>query len=89
MAQVQLISGPERRRRWIAEQKRAIVEAAFASGAVVSHVARRADVCANQLYAGGMIYAQRREDLSKWLAEYAPPHRRTGHQRRQAGPTLD
>jgi transposase len=44
MAQVQLISSPERRRRWSAEQKRAIVEAAFAPEAVVSDVARRADV---------------------------------------------
>jgi transposase len=50
MARYQLISGPERRRRWSEEQKRALVAAAFAPGAVVSEVARRADVCAGQIY---------------------------------------
>ena len=45
-----VISGRERRRRWSLEEKRAIVTAAFAPGAVVSEVARRADVCANQIY---------------------------------------
>jgi Transposase len=39
-----LISGPERRRRWSEKQKRALVAAAFAPGAIVSEVARRADV---------------------------------------------
>ena len=44
------ISGPERRRSWSAEQKRAIVAAAFAPGAIVADVARRAGVCAGQIY---------------------------------------
>jgi len=38
-----LLSGPERRQRWSEEQKQALV-AAFAPGAVVAEVARRADV---------------------------------------------
>src|SRR5262245_33533079 len=50
MARYQLISGPERRRRWSEEQKLALVAAAFAPGAIVSEVARRADVCSGQLY---------------------------------------
>jgi transposase len=50
MGQIQVITGVERRRRWSDEQKRAIVAAAFAPGAVVSEVARRVDVCANQIY---------------------------------------
>ena len=50
MARFQLISGPERRRRWSEEQKRALVAAAFAPGAIVSEVARRADVCPGQIY---------------------------------------
>jgi len=50
MARFQLISGPERRRRWSEEQKRALVAAAFAPGAIVAEVARRADVCAGQIY---------------------------------------
>jgi transposase len=50
MAQVHLLTGPERRRRFSVEQKRALVGAAFAPGAVVSEVARRADVCTSLIY---------------------------------------
>jgi transposase len=44
MAKFQLLSGPERRHRWSEEQKRAVVAAAFAPGAIVAEMARRADV---------------------------------------------
>jgi transposase len=47
---MEIITGPERRRSWSAEQKRAIVAAAFAPGAIVADVARRAAVCAGQIY---------------------------------------
>ena len=50
MARVEVITGPERRRRWSEEQKRAIVAASLSPGAVVSEVARRADVGAGQIY---------------------------------------
>ena len=50
MARVEVITGPERRRRCSEEQKRAIVAASFAAGAVVSDVARRADVSPGQIY---------------------------------------
>jgi transposase len=50
MAKIELLSGPERRRRWSEEQKRAVVAAAFAPGAVVTEVARRADVRPGQIY---------------------------------------
>ena len=50
MAQVTVISGAERRRRWSDEQKRALVEAAFGPGAVCAEVAREADVSASQIY---------------------------------------
>jgi transposase len=50
MARVEVITGPERRRRWSDDQKRAIVTASFAPGAVVSEVARRADVSSGQIY---------------------------------------
>ena len=50
MARVEVIAGPERRRRWSDEQKRAIVAASLAPGAVVSEVARRADICPGQIY---------------------------------------
>jgi transposase len=50
MSRVELISGRERRRHWSKEQKRAIVAEAFAPGASVSAVARRADIGAGQIY---------------------------------------
>lgn len=50
MARMEIITGPERRRSWSEEQKRAIVDAAFAPGAIVAAVARRAAVCAGQIY---------------------------------------
>jgi transposase len=50
MGRFQLLSGPERRRRWSEEQKRALVAAAFAPGAIVSEVARRADISPGQIY---------------------------------------
>jgi transposase len=55
MALVQVISGVERRRRWSEDQKRQIVEAAFAPGSNVSEVARRADLH------NGVIYKWRQE----------------------------
>src|ERR1700732_2401918 len=50
MARVEVISGIERRRRWSEEQKRAIVAESFVPGAVVSEVARRADISPGQIY---------------------------------------
>ncbi len=50
MASVEVLAGPERRRRWSIEQKRAIVAAAFKPGAVVRDVARQADVTSSLIY---------------------------------------
>ena len=50
MGQITVFSGAERHRRWSLEQKRSLVEAAFAPGAIVSEVARGADIRANQIY---------------------------------------
>ena len=50
MARVEVITGPERRRRWTQEQKQAIVAESLAPGAVVSDLARRADVRPSQIY---------------------------------------
>jgi transposase len=50
MAQVHVLTGPERRRRFSVAEKRAIVALAFAPGAVVSEIARRAYVCASLIY---------------------------------------
>lgn len=64
MAQIHVLTGPERRRHWSLEQKRAIVAAAFTPGAIVADVARRADVCAGQIY-------RWRQDLRGHAQEFA------------------
>jgi transposase len=52
MNQVTVFSGAQRQRRWSEGEKRAMVEAAFAQGAIVSVVAQRFDVAASQLIGG-------------------------------------
>ena len=50
MTQIEVLSSPERRRRWSTQQKRSIVAQAFAPGASVCEVARRADVVPSLIY---------------------------------------
>jgi transposase-like protein len=50
MARVEVITGPERRRRWSAEQKRVIVAESLAPGAVVTEIARRLEIRPGQIY---------------------------------------
>ena len=50
MARLEVLAGPERRRRWSGEQKQAIVAVAFEPGAVVRDVARHADVTPSLIY---------------------------------------
>ncbi|MDL2410593.1 transposase [Rhizobium calliandrae] len=58
MAQAILLTGQERRRRWSADDRLEILEAAFGPGANVSEVARRYDVST------GLIYTWRRQALA-------------------------
>jgi transposase len=50
MSRVEVLSGPERRRRWSADQKRLIVAEAFGAGSSVCEVARRRDLVPGQIY---------------------------------------
>jgi transposase len=50
MPQVDIITGEARHRTWTLEDKLSILEAAFAPGAVVAHVARRVNITTGQLY---------------------------------------
>ena len=47
---VEVLTGPERRRRWSAEEKAQIVAETLASGARVSEVARRWQICPQQVF---------------------------------------
>lgn len=55
MSQITVFSGPERRRRWSAEERFQILAEAFSPGGCVSDVARRYDVST------GLIYTWRRK----------------------------
>ena len=57
MAQISVLMGPERRRRWSPEEKLAVLSEAFAPGATVTDVARRLNV------ATSLIYQWRRQAL--------------------------
>ena len=50
MSQITLLTGPERRRRWAAEDRLKILTEAFSPGACVSEVARRHDVSTALIY---------------------------------------
>lgn len=64
---VEVLTGPERRRKWPDETKITIVAEALADGVVVSDVARRHDVTPSQLF-GWM-----RQFRDAALATIAPP----------------
>ena len=67
MGQVHFFTGVERRRRWSDDQKRAIVAAAFAPGAVVSEVARRADVSTGLIYRWRNTFGLPPPGSRRWL----------------------
>lgn len=50
MVEVSVLPGPERRRKWSAEEKRRIVEESAVAGVRVADVARRHGVHPNQLH---------------------------------------
>lgn len=50
MAQITLLTGPERRRRWSDDERRRILAAAFTPGAVVATVSRQFEVSTSLIY---------------------------------------
>ena len=50
MAQITLLTGPERRRRWSDDERRRILAAAFTPGAVVSTISRQFEVSTSLIY---------------------------------------
>lgn len=50
MSQITVITGRDRRRKWGSEDRRRVLEAVFAPGAVISHVARQFDVASSMIY---------------------------------------
>ena len=66
MAQMTILAGPERRRRWSDEQRERILADVFRSGARVCDVARRHDV------ARSLIYQWRRSALRQVEPVFVP-----------------
>jgi transposase len=66
MAQVTVMTGPQRRRRWSDAERGEILEAVFAPGAVVADVARQFDV------ATSLIYKWRREHAAESQPAFLP-----------------
>lgn len=50
MPQITLLTGPERRRRWSDDERRRILAAAFAPGAVVANISRQFEVSTSLIY---------------------------------------
>lgn len=65
----EVLSGPERRRRWTFEQKARVVAESLIPGAVASEVARRHGIHRNQLYGWRR---EVREAAVAPLSEFAP-----------------
>ncbi len=55
---IDILSGPERRRRWTAAEKVAIVDETYEPGVTVSLVARRHGIAPNQLFHWRKLAAQ-------------------------------
>ena len=76
---VEIITGPERRRRWSEEEKLRLVEEACRPGHSVSQVARQRGVNASQLFAwrrqalaNGLVSDNRREPNAVPALTFAP-----------------
>jgi len=76
---VEIITGPERRRRWSEEEKLQLVEEACRPGRSVSEVARRRGINASQLFgwrrqalAKGLITDHRSEPSTAAALRFAP-----------------
>jgi transposase len=50
MSQMTLLTGPERRRRWSEDERRQILTAAFAPGAIVADISRRYEISTSLIY---------------------------------------
>lgn len=71
---VEVLTGPERRRKWPDEVKIAIVAEALAKGVVVSEVARRHDIAPSQLFGWMRRFRLEAEAMSALVASptFAP-----------------
>ena len=70
---VEVLMGPGRRRRWSAEEKARIVEESLVPGARVSEVARRWQVCSQQVFGWRRAACQNMATVAARPTETATP----------------
>ena len=70
---VEVLMGPVRRRRWSAEEKARIVEETLAPGARVSEVARRWQVCSQQVFGWRRAACRAVTAVATGLTPVTPP----------------
>jgi transposase len=83
---VEVLTGPDRRRRWSADEKSRIVAESLVPGAVVSQVARRWQICRQQIFAwrrelatqiGVLVTVMQKAPLSKPLKYHDKSHKKS------------
>jgi transposase len=70
---VEVLMGSVRRRRWSAEEKARIVEETLAPGARVSEVARRWQVCSQQVFGGRRAACRAVTTVATGMTPVTPP----------------
>ena len=70
---VEVLTGPVRRRRWSAEEKARIVEETLAPGARVSELARRWQVCSQQVFGWRRAVCRAVTTVATTTTAEAPP----------------
>jgi transposase len=70
---VEVLTGPVRRRRWSAEEKARIVEETLVPGARVSEVARRWQVCSQQVFGWRRATCRAVTTVATKNAQSSPP----------------
>jgi transposase len=58
------MTGPERRRRWTSDERRLILEASFAPGAIVTSVARQYEISTSLIYKWRREFKAARSDAT-------------------------
>ena len=78
MAQITLLTGPERRRRWSDDERRRILAAAFTPGAVVATISRQFEVSTSLIYKWRRDHLPASEGFSRVVLAEAPGRRDVG-----------
>ena len=91
---IEILTGPGRRRRWSAGEKARIVEETLAPGARVSEVARRWQVCPQQVFAWRHaarrdVATMPRETTSQPAAGFVPIITETASPAASASPVIE